>query len=169
MQIEHLVADTNRLFGLVLERFNRPAAAQQEGIGDKLERGQIDVGFAGRGKFEEAPVELGILGLDGFQAEFAVDKQFGSARRQPDRSFVGIDFDVPGLRAGLAEVEIGEIGNPAASEIASLAAIGASQLAGNARSADLTNSGCARIRVRIESALMPGSNTPRPPGCQIHA
>ncbi len=28
---------------------------------------------------------------------------------------------------------------------------------------------CGRMRVRIDSALMPGSNTPRPPGSKIQA
>ena len=38
---------------------------------------------------------------------------------------------------------------------------------GKTSSAAVTNSGCGRILVRIESALMPGSNTPSPPGSQI--
>ena len=63
----------------VLEWLHRAAASQQEGVGDKLERGQIDIGFPGRRKLEEALVKLGVLGLGGLEAEFAVDRQLCSA------------------------------------------------------------------------------------------
>jgi hypothetical protein len=78
-------------------------------------------------------------------------------------------IDVPALRAGLAEVEFGRDRQPLRIAERKAAAIGAARLAGNARSADVTNNGCGRMRVRIESALMPGSNTPSPPGSQIQA
>src|SRR5215813_9038189 len=61
------------------------------------------------------------------------------------------------------------IGTPVASDRARFAAIGAWRLAGKESSADVTNTGSGRMRVRIESALMPGSNTPNPPGSQIQA
>ena len=48
------------------------------------------------------------------------------------------------------------------------AAIGASQFDGKVRSALLTKTGDGMISVTIESALMPGSKTPKPPAVQIH-
>src|SRR3954447_12714383 len=60
-------------------------------------------------------------------------------------------------------------GRPSMSVSVSFAAIGAWQLAGKASSAAVTNTGFGRILVRIDSALMPGSNTPSPPGSQIQA
>ena len=89
--------------------------------------------------------------------------------RKRERTAIGLDDDVPALRTGLAEVELGCDRQPPRICSARLAAIGASRLAGNASSADVTNSGCGRMRVRIESALMPGSNTPSPPGSKIQA
>ena len=83
---------------------------------------------------------------------------------------LGFDADIPALRTGLAEIELGRdrqargIGSSSSS-----AAIGASQLAGKPSSAAVTNTGFGRMRVRIDSALMPGSNTPSPPGSQIQS
>jgi hypothetical protein len=51
--------------GVVLERFHRAAPSQHEGIGDELERREVDVGLTGRGEFNEMPVEPGIFGLGG--------------------------------------------------------------------------------------------------------
>ena len=49
-------------------------------------------------------------------------------------------------------------------EKASRAAMGVWQFAGMSRSAPVRCTGAGRISVRMESALMPGSNTPMPPG-----
>src|SRR5579884_2197881 len=46
-------------------------------------------------------------------------------------------------------------------------AIGVCASEGTLSSADCTNSGPGKILVAIENALMPGSNTPKPPACQI--
>ena len=46
--------------------------------------------------------------------------------------------------------------------------MGASLLAGNCRSAFWMKTGSGMMQVTIDSALMPGSNTPKPPACQIH-
>ncbi len=55
---------------------------------------------------------------------------------------------------------------PSVSKVTS-AAIGAAQLVGTNRLAVVANRGCGTILVRIEMALIPGSNTPKPPACQI--
>ena len=61
------------------------------------------------------------------------------------------------------------IGAPPASLNDRSAAIGAARLAGRCSVAPVRNTGRGMICVRIESALIPGSNTPSPPGSQIHA
>jgi len=48
------------------------------------------------------------------------------------------------------------------------AAIGACWFSGNDSVAVSTQTSSASTSVRIDSALMPGSNTPKPPGSQIH-
>ena len=48
------------------------------------------------------------------------------------------------------------------------AAIGVCAFAGTWSSADFTNRPPGKILVAIEKALMPGSNTPKPPGSHIH-
>jgi hypothetical protein len=48
------------------------------------------------------------------------------------------------------------------------AAIGIARFSGTDSSASRTNKGPGKIFEAIESALMPGSNTPKPPTCQIH-
>ena len=49
----------------------------------------------------------------------------------------------------------------------SVAAIGASALAGNSSSAPRRIAGSGRMQVTIDSALIPGSNTPKPPASKI--
>ena len=60
-------------------------------------------------------------------------------------------------------------GKPCAAVIAKSAAIGVSRFSGTTRRARSTTNGPGRISVRIDSALMPGSKTPKPPGSQIQA
>ena len=57
---------------------------------------------------------------------------------------------------------------PPSTTPSSFAAIGASQLDGNDKSASRRKNG-GRTRVTIDRALMPGSKTPSPPAFQIHA
>ena len=48
------------------------------------------------------------------------------------------------------------------------AAIGAARFSGKSSTAEVTNI-AGKMWVAIDSALMPGSNTPKPPGAQIHS
>ena len=47
--------------------------------------------------------------------------------------------------------------------------MGAWRLAGKRSSAEATNTGSGRMRARIESALIPGSKTPKPPAARIQS
>lgn len=58
---------------------------------------------------------------------------------------------------------------PLASEKVMDAAMGASRFSGNSSVAAVMKTGRGRIWVTMDSALMPGSNTPRPPACQIQS
>src|SRR2546430_576704 len=91
----------------VLERLNRAAASQHEGIGDELERREIDVGLSRRGEFDEAAVKAGIFGIGAVDQLFIPCSQPRSARGQDDRTTISVEMDVPALRAGLAEIEFG--------------------------------------------------------------
>src|SRR3954454_2644978 len=64
---------------LIVERLHRAASAHQEGIGDELERREIDVSLAGRGEFDEAAVEPGIFGIRGIDELFVSRDQSGPA------------------------------------------------------------------------------------------
>ena len=92
----------------ILEWFDRAAAPQQERIGDELERRQIDVGLAGgervRGSGDRCPA---------YSASAASTSCLPPARNlappmdSVTRAAVGVEIDVPALRAGLEEVEFG--------------------------------------------------------------
>lgn len=56
---------------------------------------------------------------------------------------------------------------PASSRKSTRAAIGAAHLLEMSSSAPCTSNGRGRMRVAIGKALMPGSNTPKPPGSQV--
>ena len=83
------------------------APAEQEGVGDEPQRRQIDVARAGRGELDEAPIERPIF-LSGASA--TVLPSIAMSRPPPDsviRPCVGFDEDIPALRPGLAEIELG--------------------------------------------------------------
>ena len=67
----------------------------------------IDIGLAGYAKFAEAAVEPGIFGVGSIDELLAPCPQPCPAHGQGDRAAVGVEINVPALRAGLEEVEFG--------------------------------------------------------------
>ena len=100
----------------------------------------------------------------------AVEDQFRAAFLEPDRRAVAgptvIVHSSPSLRRQSRLAWSG----PSASGLEKTisAAIGVCASSGTRSSADRTNRSPGKILVAIDKALMPGSNTPNPPGSQIH-
>ena len=81
--------------------------AEQERVGDELERRQIDVARAGADEVGEAAVEAGIFAILADRDRLAGDGEAGAAVGQSESAGVRLHLDVPALRAGLAEIEFG--------------------------------------------------------------
>ena len=145
-------------------------AADHEGVRHEAERGGVDFRLARIEQLVEAPVDGLVFGGLLLHHLAAVDLEAAAAMGELEgQAGFRLDLDVPGLRAGLAPVEDrAEIAAAVAGTKARSAAIGASRLAGNSRSAGLMKTGSGMMLVTMESALMPGSNTPKPPASQIH-
>ena len=70
------------------------------------QRRQIDIGHAVGDQFDEAPIDAAILRLllvDQSPSVMNKASTAGGKRQQPG---IGLDADVPGLRTGLAPVEL---------------------------------------------------------------
>src|SRR5712691_9730560 len=91
----------------VLEWLDRAPPAQHERIGNELERRKIDVALARRDERDEAPVEPGIFVLGRIDQLLGPSRQSRPAGGQGDGSAVGVEVNIPALRAGLAEIEFG--------------------------------------------------------------
>lgn len=133
------------------------------------QRRDIDVRLAAGDKLGEACVEAGIFLLIAGGLVFAVDVKLAAALARGQPSGIGIDMDIPGLRAALPEVEISLDRCLVGVAEVNCAAIGAWRFSGTCSVAWRKWNACGRIAVTIGSALMPGSNTPMPPGSKIHA
>jgi len=91
-----------------------------------------------------------------------------AARGQVQPAGIRVDVDVPGLKAGLAKIHLGLYCR--ATRVAEQQARGesASRSFGVGKLRAFQRERTGQDAGHIERALMPGSNMPRPPACQIH-
>ena len=88
------------------EWFHDAPPAEHERVGDMDQRRDIDIRHPVGDQLDEAPVDAAILGaLLVAQRPVIMDEAAApGGKRQPPG--IGLDADVPGLRAGLAPVEL---------------------------------------------------------------
>src|SRR3954468_16722825 len=91
----------------ILERLDGATVAEQECIGAQPQRRQVDIARAISHKLDEAAIEAAIFRVRRLDQHLVADREPCAAMRQHELSLVGIDNDVPALRAGLEEIERG--------------------------------------------------------------
>jgi hypothetical protein len=115
-----------------------------------------------RRQLGHAGVERGVFAHDrASRRPRPIDSSTVAAHAQGQRARVGVDLDVPGLRAFLPPVEIG---GDAAARRPGARRSGCRGWRGTPARRRSGAPAPGRISVRIDSALMPGSKTPMPPG-----
>src|SRR5258706_2816552 len=74
------------------------------------QRGEIDIGGASPNQIDEVPVDAGIFGLLLVHQHALIQHEPRAARGENQPAAAGLYRDVPGLRPGLQEVELGADG-----------------------------------------------------------
>ena len=149
---------------MVEERLGDLSMAEHEGIGHMAERRDVHIRALRRDEIDEMGIDAAIFGIRRIDCRLIVEDEDLAAFRQGQTSaIVGLDGDVPGLRAFLAPVEFGgEVDAGGVGE-------GACRLSGKVSAAFVRKKGWGRMAVAMDKALMPGSKTPSPPGSQIQS
>src|SRR5216683_1545249 len=88
------------------EGLDLAAPAEHEGVSDMNQRGKIDVGYPAGDQFDKPLVDAAILGLLGINQRSVIMNKPAAARGQRQAPGIGVDADVPGLRPGLAPIEL---------------------------------------------------------------
>jgi hypothetical protein len=99
----------------------------------------------------------------------SIDGQRVPVRLEAQGSVIRFDLDVPGRNAGISEIECRVEFGACAGRKGYVRGDRRIAIGREKRSAALTKIGSGMILVRIEMALIPASNTPKPPDCQIQS
>ena len=146
----------------VEKRLHHPAPAEHEGVGDMLQRRNVDIGLAGADDLGEALVKPRIFRLG---LLWTMRPSIASLAPPLDSSIWPASVSaMMSQLCGPVCSQSRSIGDrlPSAVRNSIWAATGASRFSGKSSVAAVMNIG-GRMCVAIDSALMPGSNTPKPP------